>query len=100
VPKPLPLRIDAPPDDTVVIIRAGVMTEENVRVSADRAFQYHGLYAISVEAVIDSSLEETCRNSDRIGDLYKRIHCRPLDGCEPTASRCWPHMNTPTSASC
>lgn len=69
----LPIRGEEPPDDTVVIIRAGVMATESVRRTAGDAFDDFGLYLVSVEAVLEGTVEETCRTSPRIGDLYGKV---------------------------
>ena len=69
----LPIRGEEPPDDTVVIIRAGVMASESVRRTARDAFEDFGLYLVSVEAVLEGTIETTCRTSPRIGDLYGKI---------------------------
>ena len=69
----LPIRGEEPPDDTVVIIRAGVMATDSVRRTARDAFDDFGLYLVSVEAVLEGTVEETCRTSPRIGDLYGKV---------------------------
>lgn len=69
----LPIRGEEPPDDTVVIIRAGVMAPESVRRTARDSFEDYGVYLVSVEAVLDGTVESTCRTSARIGDLYGKI---------------------------
>lgn len=69
----LPIRGEEPPDDTVVIIRAGVMAPEPVRRTARDAFEDFGLYLVSVEAVLEGTIDATCRTSPRIGDLYGKI---------------------------
>jgi hypothetical protein len=71
VPRPLPLRPDVPPDDTTVVLRAGLMGAENVARAAERTFALHAVYGISVEGVIDSTIEEACRR-ERIAS-YRRI---------------------------
>lgn len=52
-------RGEEPPDDTVVIIRAGVMASESVRRTARDAFEDFGLYLVSVEAVLEGTIETT-----------------------------------------
>ncbi|MGQ0624329.1 MAG: hypothetical protein ACT4PP_06695 [Sporichthyaceae bacterium] len=43
------------------------MTGENVRRSAERTFAIYAVYGISVEGVLDVSIQDACRN-DRIGN--------------------------------
>ena len=67
----LPLRPDQPPDDATIVLRAGVMSVENVRRAAERTFAVYAVYGISVEGVIDTTVQEACR-SERIAG-YRRI---------------------------
>jgi hypothetical protein len=64
--RPLPTRREHPADDAVVVIRAGVMSNANIERSAQRTFRRYGIYAISVEAALDGSVEETCTTSVRL----------------------------------
>ncbi len=57
----LPLRREHPPDDAVVVVRAGVMTPARVVDTATDAFEDFGDYTVSVEAAIDVSVDELCR---------------------------------------
>jgi hypothetical protein len=68
----LPLRVERAPDDSAVVIRAGLMAADNVRRSARRTFDLYGVYGISVEGVIDQSVLETCRSSERVAS-YRQI---------------------------
>ena len=69
--RPLPLRSEVPPDDVTVVLRAGVMGHANVRRAAERTFALYALYGISVEGVIDTTVQEACRGM-RIAS-YQRI---------------------------
>ena len=69
----LPIRGEEPPDDTVVIIRAGVMAPESVRRTASDSFEDFGMYLVSVEAVLEGTVESTWSTSPRIGDRYGKI---------------------------
>jgi hypothetical protein len=74
MPHLLPIRGGQPPDDTVLIIRAGVMSPESLRRSATDSFEDFGAYLISVEGVLDGrSLGEACSASPRIGQRYGKI---------------------------
>lgn len=42
------------------------MTAENIRRSAERTFSIYAVHGISVEGVIDRSVLDACRSSDRI----------------------------------
>ena len=68
----LNLRSEQPPDDAVVVLRAGVMTPDNIRRSAERTFAIYAVYGISVEGVIDRTVLDACRASERIAG-YRQI---------------------------
>jgi hypothetical protein len=70
----LPIRGEEPPADTVVIIRAGVMSLDTLRRTASDSFDDFGAYLVSVEAVLGGcSIADTCRTSPRIGQRYGRV---------------------------
>lgn len=69
--RPLPLRAEQPPDEVTVIVRAGVMSAENVRRAAERTFSLYAVYGISVEGVLDGTVQDACR-SDRISS-YRQV---------------------------
>lgn len=74
MPHLLPLRGGSSPDETVVIVRAGLMSPESLRRSATDSFDDFGAYLISVEAVLDGrTLVEVCTESPRIGQRYGKI---------------------------
>ncbi len=68
----LPLRAEQPPDDVTVVLRAGVMAAETIRRSAERTFDAYAVYGISVEGVIDETVLDACRRSERIA-TYRQI---------------------------
>lgn len=70
--EPLLIRQEEPPDDAVIVIRAGVMDSGDLGKSAMQCFERYGLLAISVEAVIDATVDEACRTSPRLG-RYRQI---------------------------
>ncbi len=61
----IPLRPDVPPDDATIVLRAGVMSADNVTRAAERTFAFYAVYGISVEGVINTTVQEACRG-DRI----------------------------------
>lgn len=70
----LAIRGEEPPADTVLIIRAGVMSLETLRRTASDSFDDYGAYLISVEGVLgDSTIADTCRRSPRIGQRYGKV---------------------------
>lgn len=71
-PRTLPLRTEQPPDDAAVVLRAGLMSAANVHRAAHRTFDLYGLYGISVEGVIDMSVHDAARTSERIA-RYRQI---------------------------
>lgn len=70
--KSLPLRADRPPDDAVVVLRAGVMSPGDVRRAAERTFAAYAVYGISVEGVLEGSVLDACRSSRRFA-AYRHI---------------------------
>lgn len=60
--KPLPLRTEQPQDDLTVVIRAGVMAPDALVRAAERTFEVHAIYGISVEGVLDGSVLDACRS--------------------------------------
>ena len=71
MPQPLPLRAGLPPGDVTVVLRAGVMSADNVTRAAERTFAVYAVYGISVEGVIDTTVQQACRG-DRIVS-YRRV---------------------------
>lgn len=69
--QPIPLRVEDPPDATV-IIRAGLMSRATISRSAQRTFDLHGIFGISAEGVLAGTVVEVCSASPRIG-AYPRI---------------------------
>ena len=59
--RPLPLRPEQPPGNAAIVLRAGVMAAENVRRAASRTFDLYAVYGVSVEGVLDTSVQEACR---------------------------------------
>jgi len=64
--KLVPLRGEEPPDDVVVVVRAGVngLTDETIRRSAAAAHYELGFYGISVFLAIDLPVDELCASTD------------------------------------
>ena len=67
----LPLRPDLPPDDVVIVIRAGAVSADNVKRVAERTFALYAVLGISVEGVLDSTVQNTCRGERIIG--YRKV---------------------------
>jgi hypothetical protein len=49
------------------------MATERLADTASDAFDDYGVYAVSVEAAVDMTVDELCRTSSRIGDRYGRV---------------------------
>jgi hypothetical protein len=69
--RPLSLRPDQPADDATIVVRAGVMSELAMRRAAERSFELYAVYGISVEGVIDTTVQEACRG-DRVVN-YRQV---------------------------
>ena len=67
----LPLRSEQPPDDAVVVLRAGVMAADGIRRSAERTFDVYAVFGVSVEGVIGRTVLEACRGERVAG--YRQI---------------------------
>lgn len=104
----LPIRSEQPPDDTVVIIRAGVMSVETLRRTAADSFEDFGAYLISVEAVMDGlTVVETCTRSTRIGHRYGRVRLSTVGRLRSAGlvllatfaarTSTWPYPTSPSS---
>jgi hypothetical protein len=66
----IPLRSEVPPDDTTIVLRAGLMSSDSVVRAANRTFALYAVHGISVEGVIDSTVQEACRG-ERVGNYYR-----------------------------
>ena len=62
----LPTRHEQPPDDEVVVIRAGVLSQQGVEDAANRCLEGYGILGISVEGAMDRPVGEVCRTSPRL----------------------------------
>ena len=69
--RPLPLRSEQPPDDATVVLRAGVLSADNVRRAAERTYELYAVLGISVEGVIDTTVQDACRSERIVG--YRRV---------------------------
>lgn len=68
----LPIRHEEPPDGAAVVLRAGVMESHSIRRAARRTFDIYAVYGLSVEGVINVTVLEACRSSDRLA-RYRHI---------------------------
>jgi len=68
----LPTRHEQPPNDAIVVIRAGVLSVGSVEDAANRCLEGYGVLGISVEGAMDLSVAEACRSSPRLG-RYRQI---------------------------
>ena len=70
--RPLVLRGEDPPDDTVVVIRGGEMENVFVRRSAERNHEEFGFFGISVFAAEDRTVEDLCAHLPQLA-RYRRV---------------------------
>jgi hypothetical protein len=77
VTQPLPLRPDLPPDDATIVLGAGVMSADNVTRAAERTFAIYAVYGVSVEGVIDTTVQEACRGARMARYRRVRLDLRP-----------------------
>lgn len=55
-----------------MVLRSGVMSRPSIEQAAMRTFDVFGMFGISVEGVIDSTVLEACRTSERLSG-YRQI---------------------------
>ena len=55
--RPIIVRDEEPPDDTVVVVRGGEMNGDTVRRTASDAFDEFGIYTVSVFLALDVAVE-------------------------------------------
>jgi hypothetical protein len=62
----LSLRGEEPPDDAIVVVRAGAhgLTDETLRRTATAAHDEFGFYGVSVFLALDVSVDELCAQND------------------------------------
>lgn len=61
----LPVRRADPPDDAVVVVRAGVLDPASIARSATQCFERYGVHGVSVEAA-EGRVDVACANSLRL----------------------------------
>lgn len=72
MPRPLPIRRhEEPPDDAVVVIRAGVMEAAAVGRAANEMQRLYGVLAISVECALDATVLDACRSPRLV--VFRRV---------------------------
>lgn len=54
-----------------MVLRAGVMSAMSVRRAAERTFDLYSVYGISVEGVLDTTVQEACRGERVVG--YRQV---------------------------
>ena len=60
--RPIVVRDEEPPDDTVVVVRGGEMNGDTVRRTATDAFDEFGIYTVSVFLALDATVDDLCRD--------------------------------------
>lgn len=68
----LQTRAEHPPDDAVVVIRAGVLSAPSIEDAATRCLDGYGVLGISIEAARDRPVIDVCRSSRRLA-RYRQI---------------------------
>jgi hypothetical protein len=62
------------------------MTSASVLKAAERTFDLYGLFGISVEGVLDQTVLEACRSSERL-EPYRQIRLSPSNDFTLRVSR-------------
>lgn len=71
--RPLPLRPEQPPDDTTVVLRGGAMGLDSVRRAAERTFDLYAVFGISVEGVLETTVQKACGGDRLAGYRHVRL---------------------------
>ena len=66
------LREEEPPNDAVVVVRAGLMRLEIVRRAASDAHEALGFHTVSVYLALNEPVEVLCRREPRL-NRYRRV---------------------------
>jgi len=61
--------------------------------AAERTFAVYAVYGVSVEGVIDQTVQDACRGERIAG--YRRIRLSTFGRVRERASRCWPTFDHP-----
>lgn len=95
--RPIALRDETPPGDSVIIVRGRVMNPEDLRRTATRSFQELGLYLISVFGSFDLDVARLCETEQDL-NRYRRIRTATVsdlksDGFALIPTLAWPHFD-------
>jgi hypothetical protein len=69
--RPIIVRDEEPPDDTVVVVR-GEMNGDTVRRTASDTFDEFGIYTVSVFLALDDTVEVLCRDRPEL-ERYGKV---------------------------
>ena len=94
-----PVRDEAPPDDTVVVVRGGLAAADSIRRTAEVSLALHGFYGVSVLLAFDLSIEDLVRRTPELApERYKQLRTTTVRrvrqaGFELLAFGEWPHYD-------
>ena len=94
-----PVRDEAPPDDTVVVVRGGLAAADSIRRTAEVSLALHGFYGVSVFLAFDLSIEDLVRRTPELApERYKQLRTTTVRQVrqadfELLASGEWPHYD-------
>jgi hypothetical protein len=93
------LRDEAPPDDTVIVVRGGLAAADSIRRTAEVSEALHGFFGVSVFLAFDLSVEELVgRTSELSPERYKQLRTSTVGavkraGFDFLATGEWPHYD-------
>jgi hypothetical protein len=92
-------RGEAPPDNTVVVVRGGLAEAEHIQRTAELSQNRYGYYGVSVFLAFYLTIEELVRRTPQLApDRYKQLRTTTVGqlrgaGFELLASGTWPHYD-------
>lgn len=93
------VRDEAPPDDTVVVVRGGLAAADSIRRTAEVSYTLHGFYGVSVFLAFDTTVEDLVRRTPEVSpDRYKQLRTTTVGAIrqadfELLATGEWPHYD-------
>ena len=92
--RPIVVRDEEAPDDTVVVVRGGEMNGDTVRRTATDAFDEFGIYTVSVFLALDATVDELCRDRPEL-QRYGKVRLTTAGRCDALGFALVPTLDRP-----